>query len=401
MTNSVSDSQSLPAINSERFQTDRVLTISVAHSIHDTYTAFLAPLLPALVEKMSISLKAAGLLSVFLQAPSIMQPVLGYLADRISLRLFVVLAPAVTGTAMSLLGVAPHYAVLAMLLVVAGASSATMHAVGPVMVGNLSGRRLGQGMGFWMVGGELGRTLGPIIITSVVELASMDSTPWLMIGGVITSIVLFARLKGVSGKSSNAGKELPLRQALSSMTPLLVPLTGIVIARGFLVSALTTYLPLYLSEQGAELGTAGRALSVLEIAGVAGALLGGLLSDRLGRRIVMVTAMVLTPILMLIFVSVTGWVQIPLLLGLGLTGLSLTPVIMALVQESFPENKALANGIYMAMNFVLRSVAVVIVGALGDGFGLRWAFTISALAPLLSLPLIYRIPENKHATPPN
>jgi FSR family fosmidomycin resistance protein-like MFS transporter len=401
MTNSDPFTDPLPTNDPERFQASRVLTISAAHFIHDTYTAFLAPLLPALVDKLSLSIKAAGLLSVFLQAPSIMQPVLGYLADRISLRLLVVLAPAVTGTLMSLLGVAPHYAVLAMLLVVAGASSATMHAVGPVMVGNLSGRRMGQGMGFWMVGGELGRTLGPIIITSVVELASLDSTPWLMIGGVATSIILFIRLRDVSGRSSNAGQELPLRQALRSMTPLLRPLTGIVIARGFLVSALTTYLPLYLSAQGANLGTAGRALSVLEIAGVAGALLGGLLSDKLGRRIVMTTAMIITPALMLAFIFATGWLQIPLLLGLGLTGLSLTPVIMALVQESFPENKALANGLYMAMNFVLRSVVVMIVGALGDWFGLRWAFTVSALIPLLSLPLIYKIPEKKHATPSN
>jgi FSR family fosmidomycin resistance protein-like MFS transporter len=390
-----------PTNDSERFQAARVATVSAGHAIHDTYTAFLAPLLPVFVIDMALSRTKAGLLTVFLQAPSIVQPVIGYLADRVNLRLLVILAPAVTGTVMSLVGVAPHYAILAMLLVVAGASSATMHAVGPVMVGNLSGRNLGRGMGFWMVGGELGRTLGPIIITSAVELASLDSTPWLMVGGLITSIMLYARLRDVPGRPSNSGQELPLRQALRSMAPLLAPLTGIVVARAFMISALTTYLPLYLSEEGANLWLAGISLSVLEAAGVVGALLGGSLSDRLSRRIVMVTAMVLTPALMLIFVSVTGWLRFPLLLGLGLTALSLTPVIMALVQESFPENRALANGIYMAMNFVLRSGVVVVVGALGDGFGMRWAFIASALVPLLSLPLIYLIPERKHATPSN
>jgi FSR family fosmidomycin resistance protein-like MFS transporter len=72
---------------------------------------------------------------------------------------------------MSLLGMAPAYAVLALFLVVVGASSASLHAVGPVIAGNLSGRNLGKGMGFWMVGGELGRTLGPIVIVSAIQLS--------------------------------------------------------------------------------------------------------------------------------------------------------------------------------------------------------------------------------------
>lgn len=391
----------LPANDSERFQASRVLAVSAGHAIHDTYTAFLAPLLPTLVDKMALSIKAAGLLSVFLQLPSILQPVLGYLADRINLRPLVVLAPAVTATMMSLLGVAPHYAILAVLLTVAGASSATLHAVGPVMVGNVSGHDLGQGMGIWMVGGELGRFLGPIIITSAVELASLDGAPWLMVGGIVTSIMLYARLRDVPGRSSNSGQELPVLQALRSMVPLLAPLTGIVIARSFMSSALTTYLPLYMRDGGSSNWLAGISLTVLEFAGVAGAFLGGSLSDRLSRRLVMAISMLATPLLMLIFVSVSGWLQFLLLLGLGLTGLSVTPVIMALVQESFPENRALANGIYMAMSFLLRSVVVLIVGALGDEFGIRWAFIASALIPLLGLPFIYLIPERKHAIPSN
>jgi FSR family fosmidomycin resistance protein-like MFS transporter len=90
----------------------------------------------------------AGLLTVFMQGPSLLQPFIGHLADRISLRTFVILAPAVTATMMSLLGVAPGYAVLALFLVAVGFSSASLHAVGPVIAGNLSGRSLGRGMGF-------------------------------------------------------------------------------------------------------------------------------------------------------------------------------------------------------------------------------------------------------------
>jgi FSR family fosmidomycin resistance protein-like MFS transporter len=383
------------AAEAERFQTGRVLTISAAHALHDTYTAFLPPLLPVFIANLALSKTEAGLLTVFMQGPSLLQPFIGHLADRISLRLLVILAPTVTAVMMSLLGVAPGYAVLALLLVVVGSSSASIHAVGPVMTGNLSGRRLGRGMGFWMVGGELGRTLGPIVIVSAVRLLTLEGTPWLMIGGFLTSAILYVLLKDVPGRPPNAGQGLPWQQALQGMGPLLVPLAGILIARAFMVSALTTYLPTFLSEEGADLWFAGAALSILEAAGVVGALLGGSISDRLGRRWVLFISMLATPLLMFVFLAVKGWLQFPLLLTLGFTALSVTPVVMALVQESYPENRALANGLYMALNFGLRSGVVVVIGALGDLFGLRLAFTVSAVIPLLGLPLLLLLPGRR------
>jgi FSR family fosmidomycin resistance protein-like MFS transporter len=377
----------------ERFQTDRVLTISAAHAVHDTYTAFLAPLLPAFIANLALSKTEAGLLSVFMQGPSLLQPFIGHLADRVSLRYLVILAPSVTAAMMSLLGMAPGYGMLALFLMVAGLSSASLHAVAPVIAGNLSGRSLGRGMGFWMVGGELGRTLGPILIVSAVRLLGLKGTPWLMIGGFLASAVLYVRLRDVPTQPVNAGQGLPWRQALRSMGPLLLPLTGIIVARSFMVRSLTTFLPTFLSEEGADLWFAGASLSLLEAGGVVGALLGGAMSDRLGRRLVLFVSMLTTPFLMFAFLTTDGWLQFPLLLMMGFTALSVTPVLMALVQENFPENRALANGVYMSLTFVLGSVVIVVLGALGDLFGLRLAFTASAVITLLGLPLIFLLPR--------
>ncbi len=147
-----------------RFQIGRVMLVTPAHWINDTYQAFLAPLLPVLIEKLSLTKSEAGLLSVCLQIPSLMQPFVGYLADRVSMRYFVILSPAITAVLMSLLGVAPSYGAMVLLLLGAGVSTASIHSVGPVMIGRASGASLGRGLGFWMVGGELGRTVGPIIV---------------------------------------------------------------------------------------------------------------------------------------------------------------------------------------------------------------------------------------------
>jgi FSR family fosmidomycin resistance protein-like MFS transporter len=377
----------------EQFQTDRVLTITAGHAVHDTYTAFLPPLLPVFISELSLSTTQAGLLSVFMQAPSLFQPFIGHLADRVSLRYFVILAPAVTSVAMSLLGVAPGYGMLAVLLIVVGFSSASLHSVAPVMAGNLSGRSLGRGMGFWMLGGELGRTLGPIVIVSAVQYLTLKGTPWLMSIGLLTSVILYIRFRDVPGRPPNAGQSRPWRQALRSMGPLLRPLVGIVLVRSFMLVALTTYLPTFLMQQGANLWFAGISLSLLEAAGVAGALLGGSISDWLGRRRVLLYSLLSTSLFMFVFLGTKGWSRFPVLLVLGFTALSTTPVIMALVQESVPENRALANGIYMAMSFCIRAVVVIVVGALGDLFGLRLAFTASAIIPLLGVPFVTMLPR--------
>lgn len=375
------------------FQTGRVLSITGAHAVHDTYTAFLPPLLPVLISKLAISNTEAGALTVFMQAPSVFQPYIGYLADRVTLRYFVILAPAVTAVMMSLIGIAPTYAALALLLLVVGFSSAAFHAVAPVMAGRLSGRNLGRGMGLWMVGGELGRTLGPLVIVTAVTFLTLEGTPWLITIGLLASLVLYFLLKDIQARPDAAPQPISFGQALRALRPLLLPLIGIVSARVFVLASLTIYLPIFLTGEGASLWFGGVSLTILEAAGVVGALAGGSLSDRLGRRVVLFAAMLSTPILMFIFLAVHGWPRLPLLLALGFTSLSTAPVLMALVQESYPENRAMANGLYMALSFVIRSGAVVALGAVGDLVGLRTAFAVSGIVPLLGLPLLLLLPR--------
>jgi len=384
------------AEDAEQFHAADVSTVAAGHAVNDTYTSFLPPLLPELISKFSLTTAQAGLLSVFLQWPSLLQPFIGYLADSANLRYLVIVAPAVTATAMSLLGIAPSYAVLAMLLIVAGASSAGLHAVGPVMAGRRSGATLGRGMGFWMVGGEIGYTIGPLVLVTVVSLFGLQVTPWLMVGGWLASGVLFIRLKDLGGRPMQAVTPRPWRQALRAMSPVLVPVAGIITARAFMISAMTTYLPVFLRQEGSNLWFAGASLSILEAAGIAGALVGSTSSDRLGRRRVIAASMLITPPLMFLFLGVSGWLRLPLLLLLGFSAMPIMPVVMALVQESFPENRALANGIFMGMTFVIQAAATIILGVLADIVGLQTAFVISAALPLLGVPLILLLPKANH-----
>ncbi len=384
-----------PYSDDDQFQTERVLTVAAAHTAHDVYTSFLPALLPAFIAKLALSTTQAGTLTLFMQWPGLFQPFIGHLADRISLRYLVILTPAVTAVFMSCLGLAPSYAVMALMLSVVGFSTASLHAVGPVMAGRVSGRNLGRGMGFWMVGGELAYTIGPIVIVTAVRLLGLEGTAWLMAAGVAASVVLYIRLRDVPGRPPHLDEPLPWRRAVRSMSATLVPLAGIVTLRGFIVAALVTYLPTFLTREGTDLWLAGAALSLFQVGGMAGASLGGSMSDWLGRRKVLWVSLVATAAFLVVFLVVAGWARFVCLLVLGFTVSGTFPVLLALVQESSPANRALAHGIFMAMSFMMESVTVIVMGAVGDLVGLRAAYTGTVFAPLLCLPLVLWLPIKK------
>ena len=91
------------------FHPDKLLIISGGHFIHDVFSSFLAVFLPLLINKFELSMLLAGSLTVFIRLPSIFNPLIGIVSDRIDMRYPAILAPALTAIAMSLLGVAPSY----------------------------------------------------------------------------------------------------------------------------------------------------------------------------------------------------------------------------------------------------------------------------------------------------
>ncbi|MCS7260616.1 MAG: MFS transporter [Anaerolineae bacterium] len=387
--------ETLASTEERRFQADQVITIAAAHAAHDMYAAFLPALLPALITKLALPTAQAGTLVLFLQWPSLLQPVIGHLADRISLRYLVIVAPAVTATMMSWLGWAPDYAVMAMMLSLVGFSSASLHAVSPVIAGQLSGRQLGRGMGLWMVGGELGYMIGPIIAVTVIRFTGLNGVAWLMLFGLIASVILSLRLRNLPAQPSNLARPLPWREALRAMSGIMKLLAGIVILRAFIIAALVTYLPTFLTREGTDLWLAGTSLSIFQMGSIAGAWLGGPSSDRWGRHTVLWISLTATAVLMALFLITTQGARLVCLLLLGVSVAGTFPVLLALAQEALPSNRALANGIYMAITFAMESIAVISIGVVGDWVGLRIAYIAIVAAPLLCLPLVAQLPSEK------
>ncbi len=377
-------------MKNQSFKKSEVMTLSIAHLAHDTFSSFLAPLLPLLIEKLGLSLSMSAFLDIIRRIPALFNPFLGLIAEKTGIKYFVILTPAVTAICMGLVGLANSTTMLLILLFVAGISAALFHVPSPVMVKDVSGNRVGTGMSFFMVGGELARTLGPMLVISAVSYWSLEEIYRLIPLGLLASFILFLKLKNYEGQEqiSKPKEKGDTRKLLRLHSSFLFFLAGFILFQSAAKSALTLYLPVYLTGQGASLWYAGISLSVLQFFGVVGTFCAGNISDKIGRRKTLTMSSIATVVMMGLFVWTNSVI---LLAGLGLFLFASGPVLMAATQDTNSNMPTFMNSMYMFINFGVSSLVVFAVGFLGDGIGLQMTYKICTLFCIGSIPLAYLV----------
>jgi len=379
------------------FKTNHIILVSSAHLFHDTFTSFLAQALPILIEKLGISNTLAGLLSIIQRIPSLFNFLVGIMAENIKARYLVIFTPAITSIAMSLIGVAPGYIFLAIILFISGVSSTLFHVPAPVMIKKLSGSRIGKGMSFFMLGGELARTLGPLVIVGVVSLWGFESTYKLIPFGLAASVFLFIKLRKIDISSSFEGPRTKPEywKIFKKFLPVFISIGGITFFRAAIVASLTLYLPVYITENGGEYWFSGISLSVLQLSGAFGTFYGGTISDKIGRKSSLLIITIVSPLLMYIFTFIQGFWTLPLLMLMGAFLISSTPILLAVVHELETQRLAFVNGVFMTISFTMSSLMVLLVGMASDFFGINFTYKASAFVGLIAIVFVVFLPGKR------
>lgn len=383
----------------KKFNTSRVVLISSTHLLHDIYSSFLAPLRPLLIEKFGISLAMASLWDLAQRVPWLLNPFIGMIAERTAARYFIIITPAVTAITMSLLGVAGSFTMVTVLLFVMGISSALFHVPAPVMVKKVSGNFTGRGMSFFMFGGEMARTLGPLVITGAVSIWGLNGTWKLIPFGLLASFILYFKLKKIKISSDLKTKERStgFRKALRQYLPFFLILIGITFFRSIMKSGLTAFLPTYFfNEKGETLWFSNSALAVFQLAGAIGTFLSGPVSDRIGRKTTLLIVSLVTPAIMALFVLSSGLLSFFLLVILGFFVFAPGPVLMALVQDVSKGLPVFMNSIYLTISFISSAIAVVFAGVMGDWLGLETTYLVSSVLALGAVPFVFMLKKRKN-----
>jgi len=382
-------------VKQSNYKSRRVLFLSATHLFHDIYPAFLSPVLPVLIEKHGLSLKMAGVLTPAFRSPSLFQPFIAYTADRGRIQWMFPLAIFATSLLMSLLVIFPRYSEVVAVCLFAGMSAAFFHAIAVSEMGYASGNRVGTGMSLFMTGGELARSLGPLYIVSLLEFLPRRLLPFAAIPGIAcAAAAAFTRPAHRRSRAPHQKGALSFGRVMKSGGSALVLLIVIGIIQTFTIYGFSLFLPTFMKTSGWSLFVSGTSLTALEISGAAGALIGGTVSDKIGKRRFFIVAGVLLTVFMNLFLQFQALtLRFAFLLITGVFMFSSTPVRYAFAQELVPEFRGTASSVLMAFGFVTSTVTSIVTGHLGDTMGLFTAFRILAFVPLLIIPFTLFLPE--------
>ncbi|HEY7727484.1 MAG TPA: MFS transporter [Candidatus Eisenbacteria bacterium] len=378
--------------------TPRLGLLTVGHLTIDSYSSFFSPLLPLLVQKLHLSLTLVGtLVALASVTSSFSQPVFGLLSDRLRRPWFVAFGPLLAAVFMSGLGLAPSYPALVALLLLAGVGVAAFHPQAAVLASSVSPRR-NLAMAFFVTGGTLGFSLGPMFAVGVVEAFGLERTWLAAIPGLLVAGLLLAWFARVTPRPRHEAQRPPLR----ALRPVLRPLSLLyfaTVSRSAVSYGFMTFLPLYLHARGFGLPQTGAMLSLYLLLGALGGFVGGWLSDRVGGHRVIVSSFVGAAPLYLAFLHLPDAVGIPCLILGSFVLQSSLPVNVVLGQELSPQHSSTISSLLMGAAWGVGALIIGPVGALADRSGLHAALTTLAGMLLVGLACAVLLPGVRGHTP--
>jgi MFS transporter, FSR family, fosmidomycin resistance protein len=360
------------------------VSVAVAHGLNDAYSSFLHPLLPRIMQKLGLSIALAAVLATTLSlAASLLQPVMGYIADRGRRRIFVVVGPLFSAVFMSLIGVAPSFVVLALLLALGGLGSAAFHPPGASMAVRLSeGKGSGLRYSLFSFGGSLGYASGPLIAVAMVTAFGLGRLWLAMIPMLVIAPALFLILPRVEAKPNAAPPTL--RGVASLLRGPLGVVFGISAFSTFVQRVFLTMEPISASAAGASEAVGAIGLSAYLGGQAAGSLMGGWLADRMDRR-TLLTGLTLASLpahVAAIALAPGSFPAIAASVLAGCMSMALLPPIVVIAQEIMPTGAAVGSGIVMGLAWATGSIGVLGTGVLGDLMGARNAALVCTPAIL-------------------
>jgi FSR family fosmidomycin resistance protein-like MFS transporter len=370
-----------------------ILIFALAHFSHHLCTGSLVPLLPLIRNSFGLEYFQSGLLvSAFSLAYGFGGPPAAWLADRVSRRLLI--ATGLIGVSVSAMavGLSRSYAQLAVLLGLLGLLGASYHAPASSLLSSMLSRaERGRSLGFHIVGGSSAFLVTPVLAGAIATLAGWNWA-FILLGlpalGVALALAILLRVPEAVAMTAGLGQTQD-RVSLLDVTRALGGIVIVAVALQVVGSAFATYLPLFLADtHGVDPALAGMLGGLAIGAGVLGAPVGGAMSDRVGRKPVILASLAATgPLICLVAVVGYG----PLLIGVMalygiLMSLRMAP-IESLIADVVPQNRrATVLGIYYFLGQETAGVATPLIGRVIDAIGPSPTFLlIAAVTTLLAV----------------
>ncbi len=372
-----------------------LLAVSFSHLLNDTIQSLIPSIYPSVKETFHLTFTQVGLITLTFQlTASLLQPLVGFYTDRRPKPYSLAAGMAFTLLGLVLLSVAWNFALLLFAVGLVGLGSAVFHPEASRLAHLASGGRHGFAQSLFQVGGNAGSSLGPLLAAVIVARRGQSRILWFSLAALVAIFILWRLgrwyeqhiLERTRSLHRNRGREsyvvLTRRKVVFSVAILMV----LLFSKYFYLASLTSYYTFYLIDKfHVSLQNAQVHLFLFLFSVAAGALVGGPVGDRFGRKYV-------------IWVSILGAAPFTLRLpyaGLGETGVltvciglilsSAFSAILVYAQELVPGRVGMISGLFFGLAFGLGGIGSAVLGRFADATSVQFVFRVCSFLPLLGL----------------
>ena len=358
--------------------------ITIGHGLTHWYPATFYLLLPLIGTELGLSYSQIGLIMTCQYIASAVANVPGgVLVDTVGRKgLLMAVSLFWIGFPYLLIGFTHSYLMLLACVSLVGFGNSLWH---PTAIPTLARRypeRKGLVLSIHGMGGNVGDAVAPVIIGSALawftwrEVVVLNVMPGLVVAALLFALLGTLRLAARKQEKQSVGEYFAGLRELFRSRALVLLSTGSAF-RTMTQSALLTFLPVYLAnDMGYSPFWVGACLFALQAAGFAASPIAGHLSDRLGRKQILVGSMAATALVLVAMAFAGGSpLFVALVAVLGFFLYATRPVIQAWMLEATPKNMAGSSiGLLFGAQAIGAALGPLAGGMVADRYGLLAAF---------------------------
>jgi len=391
-----------------------VWLISSGHAFTHWYTATFYLLLPLIGKELGLSYTEIGVIMTVQHAVGAISNLPGgMVVDMVGKKGYLMATSLFwVGFPYALMSLTHSYWMLLVCVTLVGIGNNLWH---PAAITTLAYRypeRKGLVISFHGMGGNVADGLAPLVVGALLVWFSwrtvvvINVVPGLVMAAMILVMLGAFTMTPSRDDSINArGKSRGIGNYFKDYASLLRNRELMLVAissafRTMTQTGLLTFLPVYLAyELDYSPFAVGVCLAMMQVAGFAASPIGGHLSDKMGRKRIVMASMTLTGV-MIVFMALAGK-SVAFVLFIALIGFflyAMRPVLQAWAVEATPRDLAGSGvGLQFGIQHIGASIAPALFGMIADATDIYTAFYYLAGTIILANLLVVFVPDREAA----